>query len=53
MEIERPLPFRKNTDSQNLCYLKAYVQSSVIPISKELIKEANSIFLRFYLEWEK
>ena len=26
MEMERPLPFRKNTDSQNFRNPKAYVQ---------------------------
>ena len=27
MEMERPFPFRKNTDSQNFRYPKAYVNS--------------------------
>ena len=31
---------------------KLMYRASVIPISKELIKEANSIFLWFHLEWE-
>jgi len=48
MEMERPLPFRKNTDSPNICNPKAYVHSiGYTNLYKELIKEANSVLDNF------
>lgn len=47
METERPLPFRENTNGPNFRYPKFIFRASVVPTSKELIKEANSILYRF------
>ena len=47
MEKERPLPFGRIQIVKTFAIPKLMFRASVIPVSKELIKEANSVLYNF------